>query len=244
MKKLLASLVVAGLSMGSAWAVPVLQLYVEGATYDSDSESWVTSGQNTIRLWAIGNTDFKGTIYDVKLAVAFDKQFEDTFSISVSPTTVGGSGTYGVFTDTTTPQAPTTDGVIHYVSNDDLPKLTGGATLPPHGVYADDDTAWTEYKLGNFTENSTGIADFISSLPTSITADGQINAYDITFNGADAVHFDLYDNVIAGTKVKAKFAPFSHDAEGGGGNEVPDGGTTAVLLGLGFLGIVSFRKLR
>ncbi|MCZ7634947.1 MAG: choice-of-anchor N protein [Verrucomicrobia bacterium] len=51
------------------------------------------------------------------------------------------------------------------------------------------------------------------------------------------IHFDLYSEVIkSGTDIDAdKFAPFSHDAAGW--RRIPDGGATAVLLGLGVLGI-------
>jgi len=49
-------------AMGSAaHAVPALQLYIEGATYDTDSESWVVSSTD-FRLWVIGDVGHTGTI--------------------------------------------------------------------------------------------------------------------------------------------------------------------------------------
>src|SRR5690606_3609302 len=88
-------------------AAPILQLYVEGATYDSESESWVytargSSGGDPFRLWAIGNVSGpggKGTIYDVRLAAAYDESY-DHIEISLSPVTTGG---YGGFTDPSIP---------------------------------------------------------------------------------------------------------------------------------------------
>src|SRR4030043_132428 len=66
----------------SVLAIPILQLYAEGATYNSATESWEVdfSEGNVLRLWAIGNVDGpggKGTIYDVKLAVAYEEEEDD-----------------------------------------------------------------------------------------------------------------------------------------------------------------------
>jgi len=58
-----------------AYAIPELQLYIEGATYDTGSATWVFSGSGTFRLWVIGNINGPGgtgglPIQDVKLAAA------------------------------------------------------------------------------------------------------------------------------------------------------------------------------
>ena len=53
----------AGLCLATAvHAEPILQLYVEGATYEDDHESWVfdATATNPIRLWVIGNLDGGG----------------------------------------------------------------------------------------------------------------------------------------------------------------------------------------
>lgn len=54
--------VVSALIPISAGALPLLQLYVEGATYDDTHESWVfePSGSDPIRLWVIGNVAGSG----------------------------------------------------------------------------------------------------------------------------------------------------------------------------------------
>ena len=56
--------------------------------------------------------------------------------------------------------------------------------------------------------------------------------YEITISGTSAIHFDLYDSIVSGNRARAVFAPFSHDAEGHG-DDVPDGGSTLALFGLG-----------
>ncbi len=45
-----------------AHAVPALQLYIDGATYDSGEETWVLSSSDTVTLWLIGNPDTAGGI--------------------------------------------------------------------------------------------------------------------------------------------------------------------------------------
>jgi hypothetical protein len=219
-------------------AVPILQLYVEGAVYDTSTESWSVAipASGTIRLWAIGNVTGqggKGTISDVKLSIAYD--VGDTPSFTLVSSTTGG---YGGFNDPSTPSAP----VLRQTRTDgSIPRLSDGSTLPSHGEYGAG-TAWAEYGLGDFTLSDSPTGDFITAFPTAPSPGGsQINVYEITISGTDFVHFDLYDSVQAGNKARAVFAPFSHDGEGGGG-QVPEGGSTAIMLGLALLGFGGLRR--
>jgi hypothetical protein len=228
-----------------AQAVPVLQLYIEGAVYNSSTESWsVTIPESgTIRLWAIGNVSGEGShgaISDVKLSIAYAATDSPTFT--VAPTRIGGTGSYNGFTD------PSTSGAIGAVvqgAPGTIPTLSDGSTLPNHGAFGDD-IAWRQYGLGNFTLSDSPTADFINNFPTTMSAGGsQINAYDITIAGTGTVHFDLYNSVQYGNarnvRARSVNAPFSHDADGGG-NEVPEGGSTAILLGLALLGFGGLRR--
>ena len=76
MNRLLFTMLMALLLIPTAGAVPLLQLYVEGGTYDAGTESWVLGyTSDPIRLWVIGNVagpGSQGTIYDTKLAIAYD----------------------------------------------------------------------------------------------------------------------------------------------------------------------------
>lgn len=233
----------------SASAVPLLQLYVEGATYDSTSETWVYTGTDPIRLWAIGNVDGdggKGTIYDVKLAIAYADGLTPNFSLTSSTT-----GGYGGFIDPSTPGAAV---FSKTVTDGSAPILGDGSSLPTHGIYGSG-TDWTEYLLGDFSLTDSQIEDFITSFPTpDATTDGQINVYEIAVTGVAAgttFHFDLYDHVAGGNDFRYVFAPFSHDGEatsssgGGGGSTGGGGGSTGNgvpepgvlgLLGAGLLG--------
>lgn len=232
-----------GLLATQVQAIPALQLYIEGATYDSASETWVadvTSG-DPIRLWAIGNLGqlrtTHPTIYDVKLAVAFEAGKNPTITLKGSTT-----GGYQGFLDPSTP--PDINTVWNY-GYGTIPLLSDGSELPSHGVYGAG-VDWQEFMLGDFNQQDSQMADFINSVPTAESSPqqwGQINVYEITVTGTDWVHFDLYDHIESASRgrIKYVFAPFSHDAEGMG---VPDGGMTLVLLGIGLAGLAVASRQR
>jgi hypothetical protein len=170
-------------SVGSiSFGVPILQLYIEGATYDSTTESWVyvsdVSGA-PIRVWAIGNVNGpggKGTIFDVRLAIVYDED-EGVGSINVASSQAGGTGFYNGVNDPSlatpaTHSKTSTDGSV--------PRLSDGSKLPKHGAYGAG-RHWQEFKLGDFTLKDSHIGDFIDDFPTELVANaGQISAYEIS----------------------------------------------------------------
>jgi hypothetical protein len=223
-------------------AVPILQLYIEGATYDTASETWVAdfSSGDTLRLWTIGNvagSGGKGTIFDVNLAIAY--AISDTPTISIVQSTTGG---YMGFTDPSLANAAT---FSQMVTDGSIPLMGDGTPLSSHGVYGAS-TAWSEYSLGDFSRTDAMGGDFINALPSPPSGGYDINVYNITITGTDIVHFDLYDHTeavnrgLGSTNSSYWFAPYSHDAEGNG---VPDGGSTLALLGIALVGAgVAVRK--
>jgi hypothetical protein len=209
-------------------AIPNLQLYIEGATYDSETETWVATGTDTVRLWCIGATGDVGSILNVRLAVAYIPD-NGAVTVNLTPTQADGDGSYMGVNDPSTPGAPTSLGT----HTDGAPQLTDGSYLPDHGIYNQEGVEWQEFGLGDFTLTDSNIGDFIGAFPTELNKDGQINVYEVSISGVDAVHFDLYDTVEGANH--AIFAPFSHDAGGGGDiPPVPEPGTVA-LIGLGTL---------
>ena len=222
-------------------AVPILQIYLEGATYDDASETWVATFSETdpLRLWAVGNVGGeggKGTIFNVRLSLAYAMEDADAVSFDITGSQTNG---FGGFTD---PSIATDPLFVKQVTDGSTPLLSDGSALPSHGEYGSD-TAWSEYYLGNFTLKDSPGGDFIDELPTpGATSAYQISVYEISISGTDTVHFDLYDGVQQGKKFRAVFAPFSHDGEGDGGTKVPDGGATAMLLGGALAGIGWMRR--
>lgn len=235
---------------GQLAAAPALQLYLEGGTYNTITESWEltppgSSGGAPFRLWAIGNTGAVGSISNVRLSVAYSDA-DLGLSISLTSSTVDIGEFPGIFQDVSlpasvVPSAPVTtstgdvsaDGINGVnvggrvvVVNGSRPVLGNGKPLPAHGIYGLG-TVWQEFGLGDFTEVDSRIGDFIDSFPTDFPTMGQINVYDVSVTGGSgaSVHFDLYDTIVA--KNHAKFAPFSHDADGDA-NIVPEPASIAV----------------
>ena len=199
----------------TAHAVPALQVYIEGATYDDAEESWkITSPSNApLRLWAIGNVDGKGgkgPITDVRAAFAYSSGAGNV-TINITPTTTGN---YGGFTDTSVADAPM---LIATHTDGSRPGISRKKKLSKHGVYGSD-THFQEWALGDFTLIDSPIADFMEAFPEApVEASGQINAYDINVTGlteGEWVHVDLYGSILNSRgRVKQVFAPYSHDAE-------------------------------
>lgn len=226
--------VLAGIAAPAA-AEPLLQLYVEGSTYDDGHESWVYDGNAgaPIRLWVIGNVDGpggQGPIEEVRLSAVYSDS--DSPSFNFTPSTTGG---YGGFDDPSTPGEPT---YLQTVSDGSTPTLGDGSSLPPHGTYGSE-WEWQEWLLGDLTRTDSPVADFIETFPSApATPQGQINVYEVAMDGVAAnVHFDVYDHVAGGNHARYTFAPFSHDA-GTGTNEgtVPEPAPLA-LIGLGLIAL-------
>lgn len=232
-----------------AHAVPLLQLYVEGATYVGGGEdTWILdSSGGSFRLWAIGNVDGgggKGPILGAKLSAVYDSDILDVV-ISLTPsTTLGFNG----FTD---PAAPITPTLLQTVDDGSTPLLGDGSSLPPHDEYGTGKT-WQEFSIGNFDLTDSEIEDFITSAPmASGETEGQINVYDVSITSSSSepfsVHFDLYNHYEAQNGFQYRFAPFSHDSEGdGSGDDEPAPGdivpepTSMLLLMVGSLGMAGY----
>ena len=239
-KRLASLIIITGLgvfSVVSVQAVPILQLYLEGATYDDADESWYSdyTDGDTLRIWAIGNVDGqggKGAISNVRMSIAYDSADSPSFAVSSSST-----GGYGGYTDLALTHDAT---FLQEVTDGSSPLLTGGTPIPSHGVYGAG-TTWVEYGLGNFTEADDYAGDFTGSgLPTPALG-YDVNVYEVVISGTGHFHIDLYDSIVSGNHVKAKFAPFSHD--GAGSASVPDGGASLILMGMALTMIGGVRRI-
>jgi len=220
MKKLLLAASASAWMVLNAAAIPALQLDASPATYDSSSSTTISTTP-TFTLYAMLNslTPAAGTTYDIVAA------------IEPKQTTPASLGSF-LFNGSTV-----------NVTSDMSFNNGGNPGLPPHGVYA---TYYKEFAFAWNPANKFNNYDvsLVSGTHTGPTTSATGNALYMSFNvdvsGLDAGHtlwFDLIE-LDANGKVIAN-EPFSHAAQGGtgGGSSVPDGGSTAMLLGMAMLGL-------
>lgn len=212
-------------------AYPALQLYIDGSTYDPETDSWVTTSQ-VFDLWIIGDVGPVGTIYEIKLTTSF---FGDSGTISFMPKTTS------LVTDPSVPGFDPDDTII--IDGITYPRSGTGdhPKLPDHGIFNDPElNYWTDYYLGDFTLTDSPVGDFMTSFPSTFDSLGQINVYEVTVSGWERVHFDAYDHyIINGNKVKYVFAPFSHNSE----HDIPEPSTISLLaVGGILLGLSTFAR--
>ena len=247
----------------NSWAIPNLQIYIPGATYDSGSETWIIDAYD-YQLWVIGANY---NVYDVKLAFAvptdetgyIDVTWLDTSFLDPSPGTLSGlspgQSDYGgaAVTYLTLDESNGMDYTLYReeydepeevpnadtygFSLDGTPFMGDGSQLPPHGVFPTD---FYEYFIGDFGTDET-IFNYIPGEEFGDSGSGQIKAFDISVSGYSWVDIVAYDHVVKSVnkgKYKYVFTPFSHD---GSSTPVPEP-ATVLLLGSGLAGLAGFRR--
>jgi len=186
-------------SAASVSAIPVLQIYVEGATYDQNTETWVTS-QTDFKLWLVGDVDAHGAITSAKLVASYFGLGGGTMTLTPAMATL--------VTDPSTPSAPTLAATG-----------TGGhPVLPPHGIFNDVTMHhWDDFAVGDLTLTDSPIGDYSGTpaFPVSFPDNGQVNCYDVHVEGWTKVHFDGYGVTIDTTNGNETTwkTPGSHDGQ-------------------------------
>ncbi|MBJ6801404.1 choice-of-anchor N protein [Geomonas propionica] len=210
----------------NAYAVPTLQLGIDGGYYDPITETTIASSPT----------------FDLKAYLVPDagNPISDTYWISVALLTANGSkvdtsASLGSFSFAGTSYDVTADmsygtPPLAYLKQDDLP---GHGIFPTYFIEKD-----FQFSGSDFLNPAINTQD--GSTANGVTQYWKSFAVDVT--GLDSgylLHFDLYN--VDGTQV-TEFAPFSHDAQSGP-PVVPEP-ATLLLLGTGFLGLAIYGKRR
>ena len=124
MRKLLVLLVLGCIWAAPALAIPTLQVYIEGAEYDQDLDTWVTEN-SSFRLWVIGNVEAVGTIFDVHLTAAFLTGETGSITVTAAQT--------ALLNDPSVSDVPSLNNSVG--ADGTSPVMSDGQALPSHGVY-------------------------------------------------------------------------------------------------------------
>lgn len=227
MKKLILTLTALFILATASFAVPNIQLYIPGATFDTSTDTWVFGGTGDFELWVLaGNLSATDIIYDLTISAAL-RPSANTASgyLNITPAGGGTTTTYSGDYDATTNPTGFQWGTPPPVD-----------PLPSHGIYP---TNYIEHHVA--AQTSTNSADWVDvyDMPTGGgPTDGQIFKFNISTTYG-YVHFDAYGFTTKrnGT-TKRDFAPFSHDAE-----SVPEP-ATMLLFGLGLAGAGIVRRFK
>lgn len=247
-------------SYSKVWAIPNLQIYIPGSTYDIASETWIIESYSYDLMVVGSNLD----INDVKIAIAVPEGEDGSINLSWSDDShnaltlneINGMD-YSVYWDSYSDGGHTSTNhdyssyAFGIAAEGDYPHMGDGSKLAGHGVFPTD---FYEYYIGDFGadeeevynfnppddyEGDSYFIDYPGDLADLDSGRGEIMTFHIEVTGYTWADIVAYNHVVkTNGKAKYVFSPFSHD---GAAEPVPEP-ATMILLGSGLLGFAGFRK--
>ena len=225
-KPIFAGICLTAMCSVNLWAIPTLQLDTVPGTWDPITQTTIATA-NPFTLRALIDAS----------SVDITRNFYISAAIIPNPG-VTPLPNFGSFTINGTTYSSSSG--MQYGTP---PVNAAIKNLPAHSIFP----TWYAERIFSAVGSSTIAAyntqDGSSGAPGSVLnyVDFEVNISGL-LGSTYAVHFDLYTYDLIGNPLKIdEFAPFSHDAQSGG-NTVPDGGSTAMLLGVAVMGLGALQR--